>query len=174
MPQNLELKAAVSSVTQTERIAERLRARHRGTFLQKDTYFNLLGGRLKLRETPGMLSELIWYVRPERLPGRYSDYQITKVRKSGEIRRALNAILGTKTVVKKRRAVYLYKNARIHIDRVSGLGGFVEFEVIVRKGKSQAGRLMTFLIRTFGVRKSDRIRWSYSDLLLRTRKRSRR
>lgn len=174
MPQNLELKAAVSSISQTMRIAERLHARHRGTFLQKDTYFNLLRGRLKLREAPGMPTELIRYARPNRLLRRYSNYKIAKVRRSDEMRRTLDALLGTTIVVKKRRTVYMYKNARIHIDRVSGLGGFVEFEVIVRKGKSQAERLMTFLIKTFGVRRSDRIRWSYSDMLLGTRKRSRR
>jgi len=49
---------------------------------------------------------------------------------------------------------------------VSGLGTFIEFEVLVRHGKRQARRIMDFLILEFGISKHTTIAGSYSDLLL--------
>jgi len=66
-------------------------------------------------------------------------------------------------MVIKSRIVYLYKNARIHLDRVRGLGLFLEFEVLVTKGKEQAAGLMKELRREFQIAKGDVIGGSYKD-----------
>ena len=66
-------------------------------------------------------------------------------------------------MLKKRRRVFIYKNARIHIDTVKGLGNFIEFEV-VDNGGDVVG-LMDFLIDKFSLRDAEFVRVSYSDLL---------
>lgn len=73
---------------------------------------------------------------------------------------------GIKVIVEKRRKVYIFKNARIHIDNVSGLGNFIEFEVIYSGDEKQSEDLMKFLINKFALKQEDFIKVSYSDLLL--------
>jgi len=48
---------------------------------------------------------------------------------------------------------------------VRGLGSFLEFEVLVTRGKPQARKLMKRLTVTFGIRKASIVGESYSDLL---------
>ena len=48
-------------------------------------------------------------------------------------------------VVEKKRRLFLYKNSRIHLDEVRGLGTFIEFEVLVKHGKQQAQKLLELL-----------------------------
>ena len=43
-------------------------------------------------------------------------------------------MLGAQGCVRKRREVWLYRNARIHLDTVEGLGQFIEIEVVVKEG----------------------------------------
>ena len=43
-------------------------------------------------------------------------------------------MFGVSVSVRKQREVWLYQNARIHLDRVRGLGDFVEIEVVVHQG----------------------------------------
>lgn len=165
MAENLELKAVVSSLSEMTRIASKLGASYRGEWVQKDTYFDVGKGRLKLRENGKRGSELIWYTRPNRKGARYSRYRIARLKHPGEFLRVLRVLWSVMTVVHKRRRLYFYKNARIHLDRVKGLGDFLEFEVMVRKGKPQAEALMRFLRVAFQVRSASLVRWSYSDLM---------
>jgi predicted adenylyl cyclase CyaB len=75
-------------------------------------------------------------------------------------------VLGIKVVVDKKRILYYYKNARIHVDTVKDLGNFMEIEVEVKKGDKQAETLMKELLEYLQIPKSDFIKNSYSDLLL--------
>jgi len=67
---------------------------------------------------------------------------------------------------KKERHLYFDKNPRIHIDDVSRLGTILEFEVLVKYGKTQARTLLKFLSERFGLQKSAVRAVSYSDLPL--------
>jgi homotetrameric cytidine deaminase len=49
-------------------------------------------------------------------------------------RQALDAALGTLVVVDKRRHLLLWEGVRIHLDRVDGLGSFVELEGVAPAG----------------------------------------
>lgn len=166
MPRNLELKAPLPSPSAGAEIARSLGARRANRFHHVDTYFKIVSGRLKLREFRGGKGELIWYSRPNTRGIRVSQYTIVQVRHTREVRNALSGVFGTLAVVRKRRDLYVLKNARIHLDRVKGLGSFVEFEVIVRYGMPQAKRLMNTLKRAFAIRKRDCIGSSYSTLLM--------
>ncbi|MCI0706346.1 MAG: class IV adenylate cyclase [Ignavibacteriae bacterium] len=167
MPTNFELKAVVSSSVLAEQQARRLKARRVGTLRQIDTYYRVPRGRLKVREINSKRAELIYYHRSNTQSSRYSDYHIVKFPSALEANKFCAQLFKTLVVVRKRRILYLYQNARIHIDRVSGLGSFVEFEILVTKGKPQARKLMQNLIAAFGIQKKSIIGTSYSDLLLR-------
>ena len=167
MPTNLELKARFPSVSSAERVARKLTARRVGTLNQVDTYYRISGGRLKVREINQTSVELIFYRRANTTSSRYSDYTIVRCSSAHAVKKLCAALFDVRVVVRKRRILYLYKNARIHIDRVRGLGVYIEFEVVVTKGKQQARRLMATLTEAFGISKQSMIGSSYSDMLAR-------
>ncbi len=171
MPQNLELKATIVSTQAATRIARNLRARSRGLLHQKDIYFAVKRGRLKLRIIRNSGAELIYYHRPNKKGRRLSRYDILPISNSKVTATICTAVFGRKTVVEKKRRLFLYKNARIHIDSVKNLGDFLEFEVIVKSGIQQARSLLDFLVHRFNVKRSSFVAVSYSDLMLRRRNR---
>jgi adenylate cyclase class IV len=98
---------------------------------QIDTYFHVPHGRLKLREIVGVKAELIWYDRSNQAAIRKSDYRLTPVSHPADLKAALAAALGVRGKVEKHRQVLLWHNVRIHLDKVAGLGTFVEFEAVI-------------------------------------------
>ena len=166
MPQNLEIKARLRSFDSALAACRRIKAIRKGVLKQTDTYFHLDRGRLKLREIDGKKFELIYYTRPTRKGSRYSKYVIIPLKEPKAMRSLLSSLLGVARVVTKSRILFLYKNARIHLDSVQGLGTFIEFEVLVKRGKRQARGLMEFLVLEFGLDNRSRVAGSYVDLLL--------
>ena len=164
MATNLELKASLASIKGAREQAAALGGVSKGTLLQSDTYFRVPRGRLKLRECVGSGSELIYYERDEVAPERWSHYVKEPVGNPEGLWRVLEKALGVRAVVDKKRDLYLYKNARIHIDEVAGLGTFIEFEV---QGNDPAASmsLMKELRECFGVRTESVIRASYGEMM---------
>ncbi len=169
MPRNLELKAALPDFARAVRTAS-MHARRAGVLLQTDYYFRTRNGRLKLRRFNSTRGELIGYERKEGGGDRWSDYFVLPVAKPDEVVRTLTLILGLRAVVKKRRTLYRYRNARIHLDRVAGIGDFIEFEVLVTRGERQAKQLLAELKEMFRIPPSGIFRKSYVDLQLRRRR----
>ncbi len=165
MPINLELKARILSRVKTEAVARSF-AQRKDELKQTDTYFRVSHGRLKLRVINGAESELIFYQRNEGGKRRWSMYEVYPIQSPKRMKRMLGSALGVLVEVKKKRTLWMYKNARIHLDEVSGLGHFIEFEVMVIKGKAQALRLYKELVARFDIRENQTIAESYSDLLL--------
>jgi predicted adenylyl cyclase CyaB len=83
------------------------------------------------------------------------------------LREALSRAWGTAGRVRKRRRLYLVGDTRIHLDRVEGLGDFLELEVVlapaqsVAEGEEEARRIMAAL----GVADEDLVSGAYLDLL---------
>jgi len=143
MPRNLEIKVRVDSLAPYRRRLGALPAYRRLAVLrQSDHYFRTPRGYLKLRVVKGGLSELIYYVRPRRRGARQSVFSRWRVEDPPSALRLLTAALGIDAVVRKTREVLVRDGARIHLDRVAGLGLFVEVEVMVEHGIRQASRLM--------------------------------
>ena len=165
MPQNLEIKCAHRSLAGATAVAHRIGATPKGTLRQVDTYFGVRSGRLKLREINGKQFELIHYHRTNAKSTRYSHYSIIKLEEPIAAKSVFRSLFGISVVVRKKRALFLYKNARIHIDSVERLGTFIEFEVVVNRGKSQARELMRFLMKEFGIEQKMLLGGSYSDLI---------
>jgi homotetrameric cytidine deaminase len=157
---NLEIKARDSDPGRSLERALALGAEDRGEIVQRDTYFARVSGRLKLREqTPGR-AELIQYRRPDEAGPRVSDYRIVPAPEG--LGAALDAALGTVAVVEKRRRLLIADGVRIHLDRVEGLGEFVELEAVGHDDTAAIERLRAEL----GIADDALVAGSYADLLL--------
>lgn len=166
---NLELKAAFADLAHGEQIAVAIGAAPGGDLHQIDTYFHVPEGRLKLRELNRERGELIFYRRPEAEVTRFSDYHTAPVADCAALCNVLQLSLRIRKRVEKARRLYLYKGARIHLDHVSQLGTFIEFEVPVAAegpaAESAARAIMAELMAAFGIEPAAAIRASYSELL---------
>ena len=131
---NVELKATDPDPERSLAVCRDLGAEDRGILVQRDTYFRVGDGRLKLREeTPGGAA-LIQYHRSDRPEARESRYRIAPVEDGAALREALDAALGTLVVVDKERRLLLWEGVRIHLDTVEGLGSFLELEGVAPEG----------------------------------------
>src|SRR3954447_25370172 len=135
---NVELKARDPEPERSLQRCLALGAEDRGELRQRDTYFAAPRGRLKLREQEPGGAELIAYERADAAQARESRYRIAPVTDPDALREALDAALGTDVVVDKRRRLFLYRGVRIHLDRVDGLGDFVELEGVAGDGSDLA------------------------------------
>ena len=169
MPRNVEVKIRVDDLEAIRSRALALGAEDRGTLHQIDTYFGTpaaSGARLKLREHRPGRSELIAYRRPDTTGLRTSDFHLVPVNDPTPLREALTHALGVVRRVAKTRHLLLLGRTRIHLDRVEGLGDFLELEVVladrdeVTGGEQEAERLLAQL--ALGDR--PRIPGSYVDL----------
>ncbi len=167
---NLEIKARIQDFTALKIRLKNAGAKFSATLRQTDTYFNCHTGRLKLREFGDGSAELIHYDRPEKTAKRWSRYYICPIQRSAGFIDLMKRALGIKVTVKKVRRLYLYKNARIHLDIVAGLGKFIEVEVIVKKGKLQADKLMREILDIAELKSNGFIEKSYSDMALESQK----
>jgi homotetrameric cytidine deaminase len=159
---NLEIKARDPDPGRSLERALALGADDRGEIVQRDTYFARARGRLKLREqTPGA-AELIQYRRPDESGPRVSEYRIVPAPDSEALAAALDAALGTLVVVEKRRRLLQAGGVRVHLDRVQGLGDFIELEAVGQDDPAAIDRLRSELEIADG----DLVAASYSDLLL--------
>lgn len=166
--QNLEQKFSCCSVNA---IIERCRAeryRFHSCGCQDDLYFAAKKGRLKIRRT-GDAPELIFYLRRESKEPRVSDFfRLPLEFGQDEIALILTAALGVVGRVKKQRTVYYHRSVRINIDRVDGLGDFVELEANRRRGeRGEALRLLEATRTALGLENEKAIADSYIDLISR-------
>jgi predicted adenylyl cyclase CyaB len=163
---NLEIKATVNSLAAVRRRLGVLEGATRHARLrQADWYFRVPKGRLKLRVLGGRRDgELIAYLRPTRTAARTSEFQRLPTADAAGTKRLLERMLGGKGCVRKRREVWLYRNARIHLDEVEGLGQFIEIEVVITDGMAQARALMKELKVVLGISAKHLIAGSYGEL----------
>lgn len=164
---NIELKARIDSLEIAREICAQF-ATFSGLERQTDIYFRCAHGRLKLRERAGLPAQLVGYQRADATTPRASDYWLVPISEPALLKAALAATLGVLVIVEKQRDVFLYQNVRIHLDRVSELGEFVEFEAVLAPGDDEqaAGELVSALAARLGVEPVHRVEGSYSDLLL--------
>lgn len=164
---NLEIKAAYSFHSVAVKAIKTIKAKYIGQLVQKDIYYRVPCGRLKLRSINKKQHELIYYHRPERRKARYSSYEIIRIKEPHLIDKIFSKSLGRLVVVEKKRELYVYQNVRIHLDTVKKLGSFLEFEIVCRSAKDEfeAPKKMKFLLKKFGISSGDLIAASYSDLL---------
>lgn len=164
---NLELKAHCPDVEQVVRIVESLGIEKEWTHHQVDTYFKIPAGKLKLREVDGEAAELIYYQRPNEKGTKISDYSLFQTHSGESLKRLLVLALQIDLVVEKSRTLYLWKNVRIHLDKVLGLGNFIEFEAVLSEnaGHEESEDRIQFLRKRLQVKDGYLIADGYYELL---------
>lgn len=161
---NLELKIKLNSFDEVKRNLESNDIKLKNTLNQKDIYFKSDKGRLKIRIVNG-IQELIFYNRNEIAGERFSDYEILNL-KSSEAEKFFRKIFEVETIIKKKRELYIYKNTRIHLDQVEGLGIFLELETVVNSTENKARTEFEEVVNKLKLDVSNQILKSYKDLCL--------
>jgi homotetrameric cytidine deaminase len=164
---NVELKAIDPDPEATLARALEAGADDRGVLEQRDTYFAVSTGRLKLREERPGGATLIAYRRPDAPEERVSSYRLVAVSDPDGLRTALQETCGVRVEVVKRRRLLLWETVRIHLDEVRGLGRFLELEAVADAGsdltreRAQVARLRAVL----GIADAALREGSYADAL---------
>jgi predicted adenylyl cyclase CyaB len=165
---NIELKLSISKDNFNKIIffLKEIRAKHEKKLKQIDVYYNCRACRLKLRKINNKKFELIFYKRPNASHSKISDYQILDINKNQVkiIKSILDNILGQKNIVKKTRVLYMYKNTRIHLDKVDKLGKFLELETIIKGNIKQARAEHKKVINLLNLSKYKKLGKSYTDM----------
>ena len=166
MPSNIEIKARARSFEEIRIRAEKLSDTPAQIIPQEDTFFHTPQGRLKLRVLADY-AQLIYYTRPDQEGPKRSDYQITRSTDPQNLKRVLELAYGIRGVVKKTRYLYLVGQTRVHLDDVQGLGQFLELEVVLGEGQSEAEgqKIVADLMSALGVERADLLEGAYMDLL---------
>jgi predicted adenylyl cyclase CyaB len=167
MPSNIEIKARARDFEGIRSRAENLSDSPVQVIPQEDTFFNVERGRLKLRTLSADQSQLIYYTRPDQEGPKRSDYHITRSSDPQNLKRVLELAYGIRGIVRKTRYLYMVGQTRIHLDDVEGLGQFMELEVVLEEGQSDADgqRIAEDLMSALGVEKGELIDGAYMDLL---------
>jgi len=166
MPSNIEIKARVNDL---DAVAERVAAlADRGcqTMHQRDVFFNVPRGRLKLRFLSPDVGQLIFYERPDTPTIKQSQYVVAAVERPESVCDALRAALGVRGEVLKSRRIYMVGRTRIHLDEVERLGTFVELEVVLEPGEAPEDgvREAEELMRALGIVPAQLLAGAYVDM----------
>ena len=166
MPSNIEIKARARSFENIKTRAEELSDTAVQIIPQTDIFFNTAQGRLKLRILADH-AQLIYYTRPDQDGPKRSDYHITRSTDPENLKRVLEFAYGIRGIVRKTRYLYVVGQTRIHLDDVEGLGQFMELEVVMQEGQSDAEgqNIAEELMAELGVERDDLIDGAYMDLL---------
>ena len=170
VPRNAEVKIPLAE-HEFHRIEQTIRtfARHVADVRQEDYFFAVSAGRLKLRiQEPGP-AELIAYQRPDTPETRVSEYHCYRSHTPELLKRTLLTCLPLRGIVRKRRTVYLVQRTRIHLDRVDGLGTFIELETAFSEdspeAESEARAEVEQILRRLGLAQAPRVAAAYIDLM---------
>jgi adenylate cyclase class 2 len=163
---NLEAKFRIDDSALARRRAEALGFSMRATLDQRDTFFRVAHGKLKLREEIDSAA-LIRYGRVQQGVLDVSDYEIVPVASPGPLRAMLAAALGVLAEVRKQRTLLLRRNVRLHLDRIDGLGAFGEIEAVIAAGETpELYRLeVADLLTALGIGPDKLIQKSYFELM---------
>lgn len=168
MARNIEIKARARDFEQLRERAAQLTPEAPLIFRQQDFFYDVPRGRLKLRQfDDGTPAELIFYQRDDRDGPKASYYTRSPVTNPEAMHALLATALTTRGIVTKERHVYLVGRTRVHLDRVDGLGDFVELEVVLgpdddeEGGEAEAHAVFAKL----GVPEADLVAVAYVDLL---------
>ncbi|HXW83688.1 MAG TPA: class IV adenylate cyclase [Candidatus Binataceae bacterium] len=163
---NLEAKFRLRDLKRARTAAESIGYRYRETWRQRDTFFRVARGKLKIREEPrGAM--LIYYAREERNTLQVSSYEIVSVAEPAKLRAILASALGVLGEVRKERTLLMRDWVRLHLDQVEGLGEFGEIEAVIAAGDEPelSRAAVEELLAALGVERGALIAQSYFELI---------
>jgi len=167
MARNIEIKARIPGIAAVLPAVTPLATSGPTAIAQDDTFFSCPTGRLKLRAFADGTGELIFYQRPDTAGSKESFYVKTPTHDPQGLRQALTLAYGQAGRVRKHRTLYLTGRTRIHLDRVEGLGNFLELEVVLAEGESSAAGVAEAeaLLARLGIGPDQLLTTAYVDLL---------
>jgi len=167
MGRNIEVKAKVDDLEELRKRVEKICDGLGEEIAQEDVFFYCSRGRLKLRFLATDQGQLIYYERADKAGPRVSNYFIYETADPARLREVVGRAVGVRGIVRKRRWLYWLGNTRIHLDRVDGLGSYLELEVVLGldedrdSGMERAAAIMNML----EIDSADLIEGAYIDLL---------
>jgi len=167
MGQNLEIKAYATDFIGQSEIAQTLSGSVPEVIHQKDIFFNVPTGRLKLRVFTQDRAVLIYYNRSDQPGPKISQYELSETNDPEGLKNILESAYGIRNTVIKSRHLYISGRARIHFDKVDSLGEFIELEIVLSDsdqltdGEKEAQKLMDQL----GIKAEQLVEVAYVDLL---------
>lgn len=165
---NIEIKARCKNHEKIRKILKSKKAVFKGLDKQTDIYFNSETGRFKLRKG-NIENSLVFYDREDIEGPKQSNVILHYPQKESNIEEILVAACGIKIKVVKDREIYLIDNIKFHLDKIKGLGTFVEIEAIDAEGN--LGEELLYkqcneYLNLFEISKDDLLSKSYSDMLI--------
>ena len=169
MARNVEIKARIKSIDAVFPKAAAIADSGPVEIPQDDTFFVCHNGRLKLRAFTPDQGELIFYRRADQKGPKESFYLVSPTTAPDTLRESLSLAYGQAGRVRKNRTLFLAGRTRIHLDRVEGLGDFLELEVVLKDGEqAETGEAIAReLMEQLDILPDQLIMGAYIDLLLR-------
>ena len=165
MPKNFEIKCRIRNLSEIKKILVSDRSYKYSIEKQKDIYYKVKSGRLKLRIINEKNSDLIYYNRKEKNRERVSNFVISSTINFKELNFIMTEQFEVMVIVNKKREIFVKDNIRIHLDTVNKLGNFLEIEIMF-KDLNKAKKMMSELKDMLNLNTKDFIKSSYSDLLI--------
>ncbi|MEV8145823.1 class IV adenylate cyclase [Specibacter sp. NPDC078709] len=167
MPTNIEIKARVDSLERLVPVVAAMAGGEPEQLVQDDTFFSCPNGRLKLRVLSDGRGVLIYYRREDELGPKPSFYVHSETSDPDGLRSVLAVAYGEVGRVRKHRMVFGVGQTRVHLDRVDGLGEFLELEVTLQDALTSDAAVAEAhrLIAAFGIDESALVKGAYLDLL---------
>jgi len=169
MARNIEIKAHIDSIEDVLPRALAISTEAPVELHQDDTFFGCERGRLKLRVFSDGHGELIFYQRADRAGPKESFYLISRTSEPNTLRDVLAASNGVLGRVVKHRTLVMTGRTRIHLDRVQGLGEFLELEVVLKDDETSASGIAEAhqIMSQLGVSPGQLIEGAYLDMIQR-------
>src|ERR1700722_11055204 len=163
---NLEAKFPLANHAEAEARASAIGYTLRAILHQRDTFFRVANGKLKLSEENGG-AVLIYYHRGESGPLMLSNYEIVKVADPLRTLRMLATATDSIATAYKVRTLMMRDNVRLHLYKVARLGAYGEIEAVIADGDDpeRNRRAVNEILAALAVEKTDLIDVSYFEML---------
>lgn len=167
MARNIEIKAHIESVEALAPKAAAIADEGPIEIVQDDTFFRCDSGRLKLRAFSNNEGELIFYRRPDQRGPKESFFLRSPTSAPDTLRDSLSLAYGQAGRVRKHRTLFIVGRTRVHLDKVEGLGHFLELEVVLEEGQpTEVGIQEAYeLMARLDIAPEQLIEGAYVDLL---------
>ena len=168
MPRNIEIKARIGSVAALVPRVAAIATEGPAEITQDDTFFQCSTGRLKLRVFDSQQGELIFYRRVNQAGPKESFFIRSPTSSPETLRESLSLAYGQIGRIRKQRTLFMVGRTRVHLDRVEGLGEFLELEVVLADDEpNDAGlREAREIMGRLGIQPDQLIEGAYLDLMV--------
>ncbi|HTU65878.1 MAG TPA: class IV adenylate cyclase [Steroidobacteraceae bacterium] len=167
MARNVEIKARIENVALLTPKVAAIASEGPLEIAQDDTFFACDNGRLKLRAFSTDSGELIFYKRVNQTGPKESFFLRSPTTSPETLRESLSLAYGQIGRIRKYRTLFLVGRTRVHLDRVEGLGHFLELEVMLVDDEptEQGVREANDIMGQLGIQPGQLVEGAYLDLM---------